>query len=70
MESNSESPIIIQMLKNVKNIIEISKGRNCWEEDELKNIDITYHNVCEIVRQLEERDEKVDESVEEMDEVD
>ena len=41
----------------------------------LKNIDITYHNVCEIVRQLQEkqigeRDEKVDESVEEMDEVD
>tara|TARA_B100000575_G_scaffold151925_1_gene121251 strand:+ start:963 stop:1283 length:321 start_codon:yes stop_codon:yes gene_type:complete len=55
MESNSESPIIIQMLKNVKNIIEISKGRNCWEEDELKNIDITYHNVCEIVRQLQEK---------------
>jgi hypothetical protein len=71
MESNSESPIIIQMLKNVKNIIEISKGRNCWEEDELKNIDITYHNVCEIVRQLQEKqteervvDKKLDESVE------
>ena len=83
MESNSESPIIIQMLKNVKHIIELSKGRNCWEENELKNIDITYHNVSEIVRQLqekqsEERDgqnKQLDESVEvngeeEMDDVD
>ena len=78
MESNSESPIIIQMLKNVKQIIEVSKERSCWKEGELKNINITYHNVCEIARQLEERDtrqleerdKKVDEPVEEMDEVD
>tara|TARA_B100001094_G_scaffold313690_1_gene351722 strand:- start:607 stop:882 length:276 start_codon:yes stop_codon:yes gene_type:complete len=72
MESNSESPIIIQMLKNVKQIIELSKGRDCWSSDELKNINITYHNVSEIVRQLqekqtEERDgqnKQLDESVE------
>ena len=38
MESNSESPIIIQMLKNVKSIIEVSKGRDCWTPDELKGI--------------------------------
>jgi len=80
MESNSESPIIIQMLKNVKQIIDVSKQRGCWKDEELKDIGITYHNVCEIYKQLEERqpkrfeeikddpvkevDDKVDESVE------
>jgi hypothetical protein len=49
----SESKNIIQMLKNVKNIIEISKGRDCWSSEELPNINITYHNVCEIYKQLE-----------------
>ena len=49
----SESKNIIQMLKNVKSIIETSKGRDCWESDELKNINITYHNVCEMAKQLE-----------------
>jgi hypothetical protein len=79
MESNSESPIIIQMLKNMKSMIELSKERNCWSLEELKNVDITYHNVCEILRQLQEKDQRfeemkeVDESVEvreEMEEVD
>ena len=50
----SESPIIIQMLKNVKQLIEISKGRDCWSSEELPNINITYHNVCEIAKQLEQ----------------
>jgi hypothetical protein len=53
MESNSESPIIIQMLKNVKQIIDVSKQRGCWKDEELKDIGITYHNVCEIVKQLQ-----------------
>jgi hypothetical protein len=72
MESNSESPIIIQMLKNVKQIIDVSKERGCWKDEELKDIGITYHNVSEIVRQLQGEDKEVDESVEvqEMDEVD
>ncbi len=72
MESNSESLIIIQMLKNIKEIINISKGRGCWNDEELKDIGITYHNVSEIVRQLQGEDKEVDESVEvqEMDEVD
>jgi len=73
MESNSESPIIIQMLKNVKQIIDVSKERNCWKDEELKEIDITYHNVSEIVRQLQGEDKEVDESVEvqeEMEEID
>ena len=34
MESNSESPIIIQMLKNVKQIIDISK-----EPEEMDEVD-------------------------------
>jgi len=54
----SGSPIIIQMLKNVKQIIDISKQRGCWKDEELKDIGITYHNVCEIYKQLEARDEK------------
>ena len=53
MESNSESPIIIQMLKNMKSMIELSKERNCWKDEELKDIGITYHNICEIVKQLQ-----------------
>lgn len=83
----SESPIIIQMLKDVKGMIELSKGRGCWASEELPNINITYHNVCEIVKQLQKKDkalqrfeeiekpevvgqEKLDESVEQMDEMD
>ena len=54
----SESKNIIQMLKNVKSLIELSKERNCWKDEELKDIGITYHNVCEIYKQLVERDEK------------
>ena len=73
MESNSESPIIIQMLKNVKQIIDLSKERNCWSLEELKEIDITEHNVSEILKQLQakqpqERDEKLEE-IQDMDEV-
>ena len=76
MESNSESPIIIQMLKNVKHIIDLSKERDCWSLEELKDIEITYHNICEIVRQLQGENKEVDESVEvqdvqeEMEEID
>jgi hypothetical protein len=65
METNSESPIIIQMLKNVKSLIELSKGRDCWTSDELPNINITYHNVCEIAKQLEEREPKRFEEIKE-----
>ena len=61
MESNSESPIIIQMLKNVKQIIELSKERSCWKDEELKEIGTTYHNVSEILKQLQERDERCEE---------
>ena len=48
----SESKNIIQMLTNVKGIIEISKGRDCWESEEISGVNITYHNVCEIIKQL------------------
>ena len=58
------------MLKNVKQIIEVSKERNCWSLEELKNIDITHHNVSEILKQLMEKqpNKSVDESVEIIDE--
>jgi len=49
----SESKNIIQMLKNVKQIIDVSKERGCWKDEELKDIGITYHNVCEIAKQLQ-----------------
>ena len=62
---DSESKNIIQMLKNVKQIIEVSKERSCWKDEELKDIGITYHNVCEIARQLQERDERFEEIKEE-----
>ena len=73
----SESPIIIQMLKNIKQIIEVSKERDCWSLEEIKNIDITEHNVSEILKQLLEKqpDKNIDKSVEindtdEMEEID
>jgi hypothetical protein len=37
MESNSESPIIIQMLKNVKQIIDLSKERGLFHNRKMKN---------------------------------
>ena len=57
----SESKNIIQMLKNVKQIIDVSKERGCWKDEELKDIGTTYHNVCEIARQLEEKDKRFEE---------
>ena len=53
MESNSESPRRRQRGKNVKQIIDVSKERNCWSSDELEGIKTTYHNVCEIAKQLQ-----------------
>lgn len=61
----SESPIIIQMLKNVKQIVDVSKERGCWKDDELEGIKKTYHNVSEILKQLQERDERFEEIKEE-----
>ena len=69
----SESKNIIQMLKNVKQIIDVSKQRGCWKDDELKGIGITYHNVCEIYKQMEEREpkrfEEITEDPESMEEI-
>ena len=68
----SESPIILQMLKNVKSLIKVSKERNCWSLEELKEIDITEHNVSEILSQLQDKDPVLPEPVldNSMDEVD
>jgi hypothetical protein len=46
------------MLKNVKQIIDVSKARGCWKDEELKEIGITYHNVCEICKQLQDKGEQ------------
>ena len=72
MEINSESPIIIQMLNNVKQIIDLSKESDCWSLEELKEIDITEHNVSEILSQLQDKDPVLPEPVldNSMDEVD
>jgi hypothetical protein len=55
----SESKNIIQMLKNVKQIIDVSKARNCWKDEELKDIGITYHNVCESVNNCKRSSPKI-----------
>ena len=47
-----ESKNIIQMFDRLQ-IIDVSKARNCWKDEELKDIGITYHNVCEIYEQLQ-----------------
>ena len=47
-----ESKNIIQMFDRLQ-IIDVSKARNCWKDEELKDIGITYHNVCEISKQLQ-----------------
>mgnify|MGYP006169282023 CR=1 FL=1 len=52
-----ESKNIIQMFDRLQ-IIDVSKARNCWKDEELKDIGITYHNVCEIYKQLEEKEPK------------
>jgi recombinational DNA repair protein RecR len=56
----------------VKQIIAVSKERDCWSLEELKEIDITYHNVSEIISQLQGKDPVLPEPVlhGSMDEVD
>tara|TARA_B110000971_G_scaffold199074_1_gene216116 strand:- start:72 stop:224 length:153 start_codon:yes stop_codon:yes gene_type:complete len=48
----SESKNIIQMSMNVKQIIDVSKARGCWKDEELKDMGTTYHNVYEIYKLL------------------
>ena len=43
----------------------MSKERGCWKDEELKNIGITYHNISEILRQLEEKEPKKFEEIKE-----
>jgi len=65
-ETISESKNIIQMLKNVKQIIDVSKARGCWKDEELKDIGTTYHNVCEIYKQLLDKDKESNKRFEEI----
>ena len=56
----SESKNIIQTLRNVKGMIELSVERKCWSQEELTELKITYHNLYEIIKQLKD-DEVTDE---------
>ena len=51
------------MLNNEKQIIYLSKERDCWSLEELKEIDITEHNVSEILSQLQDKDPVLPEPV-------
>ena len=46
----SESKNIIQTLRNVKGMIELSVERKCWSQEELTELKITYHNIYEIIK--------------------
>ena len=48
----SEYKNIIQTLRNVKGMIELSVERKCWSQEELTELKITYHNIYEIIKQL------------------
>lgn len=43
----------LQLLINLKQIVEVSQSRGCWKAEEMKDIGITYNNVSEIVKQLQ-----------------
>lgn len=53
-----ESKNIIQMFDRLQ-IIDVSKARNCWKDEELKDIGITYHNVCESVNNCKRSSPKI-----------
>jgi hypothetical protein len=48
-----ESKNILQVLINLKQIVEVSQSRGCWKAEEMKDIGITYNNVSEIIKQLQ-----------------
>ena len=53
-----ESKNIIQMFDRLQTI-DVSKARNCWKDEELKDIGITYHNVCESVNNCKRSSPKI-----------
>ena len=59
----------LQLLINLKQIVEVSQSRGCWKAEEMKDIGITYYNVSEIVKQLQakqtqEKDKRFEEITE------
>tara|TARA_Y100000389_G_C17281335_1_gene423111 strand:+ start:534 stop:800 length:267 start_codon:yes stop_codon:yes gene_type:complete len=48
-----ESKNILQVLINLKQIVEVSQSRGCWKAEEMKDIGLTYNNVSEVVKQLQ-----------------
>ena len=57
----------LQLLINLKQIVEVSQSRGCWKAEEMKDIGITYNNVSEIVKQLQaEQTQEKDKQFEEI----
>ena len=55
-----ESKNILQVLINLKQMVEVSQSRGCWKAEEMKDIGITYNNVSEIVNQLQEQTQQAE----------
>ncbi len=45
-----------QLLINLKQMIEVSQSRGCWKAPELRDIGITYNNLCNFIKSLENID--------------
>ena len=45
-----------QLLINLKQMIEVSQSRGCWRAPELRDIGITYNNLCDFIKSLENID--------------
>ena len=50
-----------QLLINLKQMIEISQKRGCWEAQEMRDIGVTYNSLCSLLKQLGNNQESVEE---------
>ena len=46
-----------QLLINLKQMIEISQKRGCWEAQEMRDIGVTYNSLCSLLKELENVEE-------------
>ena len=60
-----ESKNILQVLINLKQMVEVSQNRGCWKAEEMKDIGITYNNVSEIVKQLQAKQAQAEQTQQE-----
>jgi len=58
-----DSKNILITLENCKEMFNVSQSRGCWKVEEMRDIGITYNNLCKIIHQLELK--KSDDSEEE-----